>query len=141
MRKRPSLKKRTNNVKVVCRLYAHFLRYSRSPHLQQDTRLPYAFDAGYVLLLDAARRAGCAIPIEHPDPAIVRAGARALGVPSVDEWLALDLLRWVDFDRYAKLRPAPCSLRRATLWAKRIHLRYVLRLRSGRRGTPLHPAN
>ena len=131
MRKRASLKKRKNSVKVVCRLYAHFLRYSRSPHVQQDTRLAYAFDAGYVLLLDAARRAGCATPVEHSDPEVVRAGTRALGVPSVDERLALELLRWADFDRFGKIRPAPCSLRKAMFWAKRIKLRYACRLRRG----------
>lgn len=109
---------------TALKLYVKWLRQARSKFLEDDMRVARAFDAAYVLLLDAARTDGHGDTGEHPNASVVKAGARALGVCAPDAKAGLRLMRWADWERYFKPQSTPCALSEAISWAERIKALY-----------------
>lgn len=74
------------------KVYMKLLRQTRSRFLDDDVRVARAFDAGYALLLDAARTRGVGEPNGHPNASVMKAGSRALGVCASDAKVGLSLI-------------------------------------------------
>jgi hypothetical protein len=111
------------------KLYVKWLRQARSKFLDDDARVARAFDAGYVLLRDASGADDADEPGEHPSATVIKAGSRTLGVGTQDAKVGLRLLRWAEWERHFRQRPAPCAAGEAISWAERIRTLYHSRSR------------
>lgn len=107
--------------------YIRWLRQARCRFLGDDVRVARAFDAGYVLLLDAAPVQVREELTEHPTGSVIRTGSRALGLGALDATAGLRLLRWVDWDWPLGRKAPPCDPSDAISWAQRIRALYTFR--------------
>lgn len=113
------------------KVYVRWLRRARSRVFDDDTRVDHAFNAGYALLQDAAPHDTHADYIRLPNAAVIRAGARTLGVCTPDTKAGLRLLKWADWQRHVRTNCAPCGPEEAISWAERIRALYASRRQSG----------